>query len=168
MNGAASSNTWRRRAQAANSVDPDIVNGKTLLGMRVPVVVASPWSAGNPANPTVNSLMFDHTSVLKMIEWRWGLRPLTPRDASTDVNNLAYALDFGNPQTAVPALPKPQTPFFVWPCFANLFGGFTSGGVPAQGTDLPAGAGSPSSSTRKTAVWEQVRETAKLHGFPVQ
>jgi phospholipase C len=33
------------RAQAANGVDPDIVDGKTLLGMRVPVVVASPWSA---------------------------------------------------------------------------------------------------------------------------
>ena len=34
------------RAQAANAVDPDIVSGKTLLGMRVPVVVASPGQPG--------------------------------------------------------------------------------------------------------------------------
>jgi len=29
---------------AANLVDPDIVNGKTLLGFRIPVCVASPFS----------------------------------------------------------------------------------------------------------------------------
>lgn len=67
------------RAQAANQVDPDIVDGKTLLGFRVPIVVVSPFSAGNPASPTINSLVFDHTSVLKLIEWRWNLPPLTPR-----------------------------------------------------------------------------------------
>src|SRR5579863_4032346 len=136
------------RAEAANGVDPDIVDGKTLLGMRVPVVVASPWSAGDSGNPTVNSLIFDHTSVLKLIEWRWGIPPLTPRDASTDVQNLAYALDLENPQTAVPALPKPHTPFFVWPCFADLFGGFTSAGVPAGGSTESSGGVSPSSSAQ--------------------
>ena len=26
-------------------------------------------------------LLYDHTSVLKFIEWRWGLAPLTARDA---------------------------------------------------------------------------------------
>jgi phospholipase C len=112
--------------------------------------------------------VFDHTSVLKLIEWRWGLPPLTPRDASTDVQNLAYALDFGNPQTAVPALPKPHTPFFVWPCFANLFGGFTSAGVPAQGSEASSSAAPKSSSAQKTAVWGQLRETAKSNGFKVQ
>ena len=29
-----------------------------------------------------------------MIEWRWGLEPLTPRDASA--RNLAEVLDFAN------------------------------------------------------------------------
>ena len=156
------------RAQAANDVDTDIVNGKTLLGMRVPVVVASPWSAGNPANPTVNALVFDHTSVLKLIEWRWGLPPLTPRDASDDVNNLAYALDFNNPQTLVPALPKPHTPFFVWPCFADLITGFTSSSVQPAGAVTPSTSRAPVPSAQKTAVWGQLRETARQHGFPVQ
>ena len=37
--------------------------------------------------------VYDHTSVLKMIEWRWGLAPLTPRDAAA--RNIAEVLDFG-------------------------------------------------------------------------
>lgn len=156
------------RAQAANGVDTDIVNGKTLLGMRVPVVVASPWSTGNPSSPTVNSLVFDHTSVLKLIEWRWGLSPLTPRDASTDVNNLAYALDFSNPQTAVPSLPKPRTPFFVWPCFADLFSGLSSLDAPARGTTASSSARAPQSSAQKTAVWNDVRTLAQQNGFKVR
>jgi len=39
--------------------------------------------------------VFDHTSILKFIEWRWGLQPLTVRDATA--NNLADALQFTNP-----------------------------------------------------------------------
>lgn len=154
------------RAQAANNVDTDIVDGKTLLGMRVPVVVASPFSSGNPANPLINSLVFDHTSVLKLIEWRWGLQPLTPRDASSDVNNLAYALNFDSPQTAVPNLPKPKTPFFVVPCFQNLFGGLTSSDVAPQEA-LPQ-ARVPVTSAKKTAVWGDLRAVAQNNGFTVR
>jgi phospholipase C len=156
------------RAAAANGVDTDIANGQTLLGMRLPVVIASPWTAGSPNNPTVNSLVFDHTSVLKLIEWRWGLPTLTPRDASTDVNNLAYALDFNNPQTVVPALPKPHTPFFVWPCFANLFSGLSSANVPTTGGPTASTARRPIPSAQKTAVWQQVRSIAQSNGFNVQ
>jgi phospholipase C len=158
------------RAQAANSVDPDIVDGKTLLGMRVPVVIASPWSAGSAASPTVNSLIFDHTSVLKLIEWRWGLAPLTPRDASSDVNNLAYALDFNNPQTAVPALPKPHTPWFVWPCFQDLVGAFTQAAPQAvRPQGVPAGtARTPVSSAQKTKVWSDLHSVAQKNGFQVR
>ena len=36
--------------------------------------------------------LLDHTSVLKMIEWRWGLSSLTPRDSAA--RNLAEVLDF--------------------------------------------------------------------------
>ena len=46
----------------------------------------------------------------------------TPRDASSDINNLAYALDFSSPVVAGPTLPKPSVPFFPEPCFARLFG----------------------------------------------
>src|SRR5258708_26115240 len=66
------------RATAANHVGPDLVNRKTRLGLRVPTVVASPFSRGNANDPRVSALVFDHTSVLKLIEWRWWLAPLTP------------------------------------------------------------------------------------------
>ena len=103
------------RAAAPNNVDTDLVNGKALLGFRVPTVVASPFSVGNPAQPVVDHLVYDHTSVLKLIEWRFGLTPLTARDASTDVNNLLSALNLASPVTAVPSLPQPLPPVPV-PC----------------------------------------------------
>jgi phospholipase C len=40
----------------------------------------------------IASDVYDHTSVLKMIEWRHGLQPLTVRDAAA--RNLAEVLDF--------------------------------------------------------------------------
>jgi len=103
------------RAIAPNDVDTDLVDGKALLGFRVPAIVASPWSKGNPAHPRVNSTVFDHTSVLKLIEWRWHLRPLTARDASDDVGNLVDALAFGRFDPTVPDLPLPEAPGLT-PC----------------------------------------------------
>ncbi len=98
------------RAAAPNQVDPDLVDGKALLGMRVPAVIASPFTRGDPAHPRVVSTVFDHTSVLKLIEWRWGLEPLTARDASTDIGNLLEALNFDHVDASVPELPKPPSP----------------------------------------------------------
>ena len=156
------------RAQAANNVDTDIVDGKTLLGMRVPTVVASPWSLGSPGNPLVNSLVYDHTSVLKLIEWRFGIPPLTPRDASSDVNNLAYALNFASMIPEVPSLPKPQTPFFVTPCFQDLLSGLFSSNVATPTTSTAAAKATPTTSASKTAVWSSLRSMAQSSGFPVQ
>jgi phospholipase C len=147
------------RAQAANTVDTDIVDGKTLLGFRVPTVVASPFSRGDVQNPRISTLVFDHTSILKLIEWRWGLAPLTPRDGSGDINNLAYALNFNQPQTAVPSLPKPETPLIATPCFQNLVGAFSS-------EEARSGAG-PSSSG-KTAKWKDLQSQASRHGFKLK
>ena len=140
------------RATAANNVDPDLVEGKALLGLRVPTVVASPFSRGNAADPRVSALVFDHTSVLKLIEWRWRLAPLTPRDASNDVLNLAYALNFSQPDATVPSLLKPQAPLLAAPCLQNLFGGILSSG----GTATP------------TAVWQELGKRAVAHGFSVK
>jgi phospholipase C len=103
------------RATAPNGVDPDIVDGKALLGFRVPVIIASPWSKGDPNRPRVDSTVFDHTSVLKLIEWRWHLRHLTARDGSDDVGNLVDALAFGRFDPTVPDLPTPAEPI-VTPC----------------------------------------------------
>ncbi|PYU38241.1 MAG: phospholipase [Acidobacteria bacterium] len=114
------------RAAAPNQVDPDLVNGKALLGCRVPTVVASPFSRGHPDDSRISALVFDHTSVLKLIEWRWRLAPLTPRDGSNDVQNLAYALNFNEPDATVPSLPEPPAPLLAAPCLQELGGGILS------------------------------------------
>jgi phospholipase C len=96
------------RAAAPNLVDPDLAGGKARLGFRVPTIVASPWTRATADGPRVNGEVSDHTSILKLIEWRWGLPPLTARDASNDVQNLAEAFDWSRPPVAeVPALPAP-------------------------------------------------------------
>jgi len=93
------------RVVAPNTTDTDLIDGRALLGFRVPTVVVSPFSVGSSLSPRVNSTVFDHTSVLKLIEWRWNLRPLTARDAAAEIGNLASALDFSSPRTNVTALP---------------------------------------------------------------
>ena len=76
-----------------------------LRGFRVPALVISPWSRrGNVAHG-----LYDHTSVLKLIEWRWSLRPLTVRDSAA--NNLAEVLDFSNPDLTAPVFNVPAGPF---------------------------------------------------------
>jgi phospholipase C len=96
------------RAVAPNNVDPDVVHGKALLGIRVACVIASPWTKGNPANPSVNHTVFDHTSVLKLIESIWNVPPLAARETSSDVGNLLDVLNLNNPQPSVPSLPEPR------------------------------------------------------------
>jgi phospholipase C len=93
------------RIIAPNTVDTDLIDGRALLGFRVPTVIASPFSTGSPQFPRVDRRIFDHTSVLKLIEWRWDLPPLTTRDASSEIGNLASALDFASPRTVLPVLP---------------------------------------------------------------
>jgi len=67
---------------------PDVDPAFALRGFRVPCVIVSPFAApGAIAQDT-----YDHTSVLKMIEWRFDLPPLSVRDDAA--NNLAEALDF--------------------------------------------------------------------------
>ena len=96
------------RVIAPNNVDPDIVNGNVLLGFRIPPVVVSPFSRGTPASPRVLHHLYDHTSVLQLLEWRWKLPPLTARDASEQITNLKQALDFTNPVFDIPTLPAPE------------------------------------------------------------
>ncbi len=58
------------------------------LGFRVPCIVISPWSP----KTVVSAGPYEHCSILRMIEWRWGLEPLTLRDKQA--KNLAEVLDF--------------------------------------------------------------------------
>ncbi len=71
--------------------DPNPDLGAGQRGFRVPCVVVSPRARrGHVAHG-----LYDHTSILKMIEWRFGIDPLTVRDAAA--NNLAEVLDFDSP-----------------------------------------------------------------------
>ena len=108
------------RAVAPNGIDSDLEGGKALLGFRVPCIIVSPWTRGNPLNPTVNHTVFDHTSVLKLIESVFNVAPLAARERSEDVGNLLSALNLGNAQTAVAGVPQPG---FVFPssfCFSSI------------------------------------------------
>ena len=67
-------------------------NQDGLLGFRVPALVVSPFAKRR----TVSHAVLDHTSILKMIEWRWNLPHLTVRDAAA--TNLAEILDFRRPE----------------------------------------------------------------------
>jgi phospholipase C len=72
------------------------------LGPRVPMIVISPWTKGG----YVCSQVFDHTSVIRFIEQRFGVTEpnITPwrRAVSGD---LLSCFDFSRPDAAVPALP---------------------------------------------------------------
>jgi len=63
-------------------------------GFRVPCLVISPFAKAGFIDSTVN----DHTSILKFIEDRYGLSPLSTRDAAA--NNMMEAFDFTQPARA--------------------------------------------------------------------
>jgi phospholipase C len=80
-------------------------NEDGLRGFRTPALIISPFAP----REAVSSLELDHTSILKAIEWRWGLEPLTSRDATA--NNLASVLDFTRPDFAAKAVDVSNGPF---------------------------------------------------------
>jgi phospholipase C len=85
--------------------------------------------------------LFDHTSILRMIEDRWSLQPLSIRDATA--NSLAGALA-GGPDVRAPQYDVPAGPFGA-----------------ACGPEPP---GTPASSE---AEWDQLRDLARAAGWPV-
>ena len=123
------------RVTPANGIDTDQVNGQVLLGFRIPTVIVSPFTVNTSGTPQISSTVFDHTSVLKLIEWRWGLRALTPRDASPQIGNPASAMSFGSPVAAAPDLPQPKT-VTATPCFQ---GGIFSANAPLPGASATGG-----------------------------
>ncbi|MDG7022762.1 MAG: alkaline phosphatase family protein [Nitrososphaerota archaeon] len=63
-------------------------------GFRVPCLVISPFAKQGYLDGVTN----DHTSILKFIETRFGLQPLSTRDAAA--NSMAEAFDFTQPARA--------------------------------------------------------------------
>jgi phospholipase C len=116
-------------------------NKDGLRGFRVPCVIVSPWSRRG----SVADGIYDHTSVLSLIEWRWNLRPLTVRDASA--RNLGLALDFSNADLDSPQYGVPPGPFGA-PCSSSVptpFATTVSGGE----------------------TWETLQKVALRHGWPI-
>ncbi|HVK29861.1 MAG TPA: phospholipase C, phosphocholine-specific [Nocardioides sp.] len=83
--------------------DPRANPGPYGMGPRVPMFVVSPWTTGG----WVCSETFDHTSVLRFLEARFGVREpqITPW-RRTVAGDLTSAFDFSRQNDAVPPLPS--------------------------------------------------------------
>jgi phospholipase C len=79
-----------------------------LRGFRVPAIIVSPFARRAYVAHTV----FDHASVLRFIEWRWRLDPLTERDATA--NNLVEALDLSSRSLAAPVYQMDPGPHAIF------------------------------------------------------
>jgi len=88
---------------------PDIRNSSDinkdygLMGFRIPAIAVSPYvRRGHVAHS-----IYGFESILKMIEHRFALKPLTRRDAYA--NNIARSFDFDSePRLSLPELPRPE------------------------------------------------------------
>jgi len=117
-------------------------NEDGLLGFRVPCLIASPF-----ARHRISHTVFEHASVLRMIEWRWGLEPLTVRDATA--NNLAEALKLDTRRLGLPLFDVPVGPFGA-PCG-------TTAAVPAGARTVD--------DVRDDEIWRDLRAMAAGFGF---
>jgi phospholipase C len=87
---------------------PDLRSSRDLnqdfgqMGFRIPAVAVSPYARRG----YVDHSLYGFESILKMIRYRYGRPPLTPRDLYA--NNIAAAFDFqSKPNYEIPDLPKP-------------------------------------------------------------
>ena len=111
-------------------------NRDGLRGFRVPCLMVSPLAR----RAHISSRLYDHASILRMIEQRLGLAPLTIRDRTANDlgSELATCPDLRAPTYGVPAGP---------------FGGACSAPTP--------GAPSPE------AEWGPLRDMARAAGWPI-
>jgi phospholipase C len=83
---------------------PSSTDWQAQRGFRVPCLVASPYARrGHVAHD-----VYDHASVLRMIEWGFGVAPRCARDA--DAHNHADVLDRNR-------WPDPEVPHWDFPAF---------------------------------------------------
>jgi phospholipase C len=81
----------------------EITSGQPIgFGFRVPLIAISPWSRGG----YVCSQVFDHTSVIRFLEQRFGVQePNISAWRRAVSGDLTSAFDFANPNTQWPSLP---------------------------------------------------------------
>jgi phospholipase C len=96
------------------------------MGFRVPATVVSPFARRGHVDHSV----YGFESILKMIRYRYGLGPLTPRDLFA--NNIATAFDWrSEPRLEPPSLPTP----------AHIMATACSGSPPADTSGAGVGVG---------------------------
>ncbi len=83
----------------------------TYTGYRVPLIVISPFSKKHYVSHTVT----DATAILKLIETRFGVAPLTKRDAAQI--DMTEFLDFVNEPWKMP--PQPPAQITTGPCYLD-------------------------------------------------
>lgn len=71
-------------------VTPPVMPDGWGLGTRVPAIIVSPWTKGG----RIDSNQYETVSILKLIERRFGLAPLSTRDANPAVSDLTTAFNF--------------------------------------------------------------------------
>jgi len=97
------------------------VSGPIGLGFRVPLLVISPFSRGG----LVASDRFDHTSLLRFLETRFGAEvPNLSAWRRGVVGDLTSALNFAAPDVTAPPLPSTLVPTAITlaQCVATLAG----------------------------------------------
>src|SRR5438876_5524598 len=117
--------------------DPTVVGSPQILGpiglgFRVPMLVISPFSKGG----FVSSGLFDHTSILRFLETRFGAEvPNLSAWRRATVGDMTNAFNFTKVDTSVPALPSTvaAVPAILTEC-ANDLAGFTAIQLPAPQT----------------------------------
>jgi len=111
-------------------------------GFRVPTYIVSPFAPRG----RVSHRVLDHTAIPRFVEWRFGLSPLTVRDAASA--NLAELLDFSAPNLTPPAVPTVIDP-----------------GPHVCGTpDLPAGS-MGASAAAEDSFWHELAATPQMSAF---
>jgi phospholipase C len=98
-----------RHAKDAEQLDEDPMR-YDRYGLRVPAVLVSPYARRD----CVLSEVFDHTSILKLVEEKWNLPALTRRDAAA--TSPIGALDLSAPPAfrTPPKLPEPGRRWGTW------------------------------------------------------
>jgi len=110
----------------------------------------------------VNHTLYDHASILRMIEWRWGLDPLTVRDQTA--NNLAQALDFRRPQLYAPQYVVPPVVGAACPTTPSTVA--SSLGLSASAGGLATTMAPPA--VRRPSPWQGLASLARSTGFSVR
>jgi len=114
---------------AAAVPDPTVeggISGPIGLGCRVPMLIISPFSRGG----FVSSDLFDHTSMLRFLETRFGAEvPNLSAWRRATVGDMTTAFNFTKPDSSLPSLPNTasEIPTDLTQCTNNLVGftGFT-------------------------------------------